>query len=94
VGEGAQIIIATPGRLHYYIEAGFINMESITYLIIDEADLMLDMGFEPQIRNILLDIRPDRQSVLTSATWPSAIRKMAATYMNDPVAIFIGSLDL
>ncbi len=58
VTDGVEIIIATPGRLNDLIEAGCIAVESITYLVLDEADRMLDMGFEPQIRKILLDIRP------------------------------------
>ena len=49
VTEGVQIIIATPGRLNDLVEAGCINVESITYLVLDEADRMLDMGFEPQV---------------------------------------------
>ena len=52
------------------------------------------MGFEPQIRKILLDIRPDRQTVMTSATWPAGVRRLASSYMSDPVTVFIGSLDL
>ena len=55
---------------------------------------MLDMGFEPQIRKTLLDIRPDRQTVMTSATWPENVRRLAKGYMKDPVTVFIGSLDL
>merc|ERR1712042_318717 len=55
---------------------------------------MLDMGFEPQIRKTLLDIRPDRQSVMTSATWPENVRRLARQYMKDPVTVFVGSLDL
>jgi len=94
VTEGVQIIIATPGRLNDLVEAGCINVESITYLVLDEADRMLDMGFEPQIRKVMLDIRPDRQTVMTSATWPAGVRRMATNYMNDPVTVFIGSLDL
>ena len=47
-----------------------------------------------QIRKILLDIRPDRQTIMTSATWPPGVRRMATQYMNDPVTVFIGSLDL
>ena len=70
VTEGVEIIIATPGRLNDLIEAGCIDVQSITYLVLDEADRMLDMGFEPQIRKTMLDIRPDRQTVMTSATWP------------------------
>lgn len=58
--KGVEIIIATPGRLYDLIQAGIINVTSVTYLVLDEADRMLDMGFEPQIMKILLDIRPDR----------------------------------
>jgi len=94
ITDGVQIIIATPGRLNDLVEAGCINVESITYLVLDEADRMLDMGFEPQIRKILLDIRPDRQTVMTSATWPAGVRRLATSYMSDPVTVFVGSLDL
>ena len=55
---------------------------------------MLDMGFEPQIRKLLLDIRPDRQTVMTSATCPPSVRRLATSYMKDPVTVFVGSLDL
>ncbi len=55
-----EIIIATPGRLYELIQAGIVNVTSVTYLVIDEADRMLDLGFEPQIMKILLDLRPDR----------------------------------
>lgn len=94
VESGVEIIIATPGRLNDLVAAGYINIESITYLILDEADRMLDMGFEPQIRKLLLDIRDDRQTVMTSATWPSGVRRLASSYMNNPYQVFIGSLDL
>ena len=65
VETGVQIIIATPGRLNDLVQAGHVNVLSITYLVLDEADRMLDMGFEPQIMKILIDIRPDRQTVMT-----------------------------
>lgn len=55
---------------------------------------MLDMGFEPQIRKLLIDIRDDRQTVMTSATWPVGVRRLADSYMNNPYQVFIGSLDL
>jgi len=94
VTDGVEIIIATPGRLNDLIEAGCIKVESVTYLVLDEADRMLDMGFEPQIRKTLLDIRPDRQTVMTSATWPPGVRRLAESYMKDPVMVYVGSLDL
>lgn len=89
-----EIIIATPGRLNDLVSAGHLKIESITYLILDEADRMLDMGFEPQIRKLLLDIRDDRQTVMTSATWPAGVRRLASSYMKNPFQVFIGSLDL
>ena len=55
---------------------------------------MLDMGFEPQIKKIMLDIRPDRQTVMMSATWPEGVRRLAATYMTDPFQIVVGTWDL
>ncbi|XP_066995104.1 probable ATP-dependent RNA helicase DDX43 isoform X2 [Anabrus simplex] len=94
VTRGVEIIIATPGRLNDLVQAGVIDVTSITYLVLDEADRMLDMGFEPQIRKTLLDIRPDRQTVMTSATWPEGVRRLAKSYMNNPIQVFIGSLDL
>lgn len=94
VEAGVEVIIATPGRLNDLVAAKHIKIESITYLILDEADRMLDMGFEPQIRKILLDIRDDRQTVMTSATWPSGVRRLASSYMKNPYQVVIGSLDL
>lgn len=94
VRNGVEIIIATPGRLNDLVNNGVIKVESITYLVLDEADRMLDMGFEPQIRKILLDIRPDRQTIMTSATWPPGVRRLAQSYMSNPVQICVGTLDL
>lgn len=121
VESGVEVIIATPGRLNDLVAANYIKIESITYLILDEADReyfilfssifpidlmcifliiifvnlgMLDMGFEPQIRKLLLDIRDDRQTVMTSATWPSGVRRLASSYMKNPYQVVIGSLDL
>lgn len=94
IESGVEIIIATPGRLNDLVSAGHIQIESVTYLVLDEADKMLDMGFEPQIRKLLLDIRPDRVSVMTSATWPHGVRRLAASYMSNPFSVYVGSLDL
>ncbi|CAI9559456.1 unnamed protein product, partial [Staurois parvus] len=94
VTKGVDIVIATPGRLHDLQMNEFINLESITYLVLDEADRMLDMGFEPQIMKILLDVRPDRQTVMTSATWPDGVRRLARNYLKDPLMVYVGTLDL
>ncbi|KAH8274193.1 hypothetical protein KR018_001605, partial [Drosophila ironensis] len=94
VERGVNIIMCTPGRLNDLVQAKVIDLRSITYLVLDEADRMLDMGFEPQIRKILLDIRPDRQTIMTSATWPPGVRRLAQSYMNNPIQVCVGSLDL
>ncbi|XP_043065891.1 probable ATP-dependent RNA helicase DDX43 [Drosophila bipectinata] len=94
VERGAEIIICTPGRLNDLVQAKVIDLSSITYLVLDEADRMLDMGFEPQIRQVLLDIRPDRQTIMTSATWPPGVRRLSQSYMKNPIQLCVGSLDL
>ncbi|XP_074532711.1 putative ATP-dependent RNA helicase DDX43 [Halichoeres trimaculatus] len=94
VKGGVDIVIATPGRLNDLQMNELINLSSITYLVLDEADRMLDMGFEPQILKILLDIRPDRQTVMTSATWPTGVRRLAKSYLRNPMMVYVGTLDL
>lgn len=92
--RGVEICIATPGRLIDFLEKGTTNLERCTYLVLDEADRMLDMGFEPQIRKIIEQIRPDRQTLMWSATWPKEVRKLAIDFLKDFVQINIGSLQL
>ncbi|XP_008065437.1 DEAD box protein 53 [Carlito syrichta] len=92
--NGVDIIIATPGRLNDLQMNNFVNLRSITYLVLDEADKMLDLGFEHQIMKILLDVRPDRQTVMTSATWPDAVRHLAHSYLKEPMLVYVGTLDL
>jgi len=78
---GVEIIIATPGRLLDFLETGVTNFKRITYSVIDEADRLLDMGFEPQLNAIMGQIRPDRQMMMFSATWPKEVRALARTYL-------------
>uniref|UniRef100_A0A8D8CQC0 RNA helicase n=1 Tax=Culex pipiens TaxID=7175 RepID=A0A8D8CQC0_CULPI len=92
--RGVEIVIATPGRLIDFLESGTTNLRRTTYLVLDEADRMLDMGFEPQIRKIISQIRPDRQVLMWSATWPKEIRKLAEEFLRDYIQINIGSLNL
>lgn len=94
VKVGVDIVIATPGRLNDLQMNELINLRSITYLVLDEADRMLDMGFEPQIMKIILDIRPDRQTVMTSATWPTGVRRLSKSYLKNPMMVYVGTLDL
>ncbi|VDP04158.1 unnamed protein product [Soboliphyme baturini] len=92
--RGVHICIATPGRLIDFLEAEVTNLRRCTYLVLDEADRMLDMGFEPQIRKIIEQIRPDRQTLMYSATWPKEVRNLADEFLNDCIFINIGSLEL
>uniref|UniRef100_A0A667ZX95 RNA helicase n=1 Tax=Myripristis murdjan TaxID=586833 RepID=A0A667ZX95_9TELE len=92
--RGVEICIATPGRLIDFLEAGKTNLRRCTYLVLDEADRMLDMGFEPQIRKIVDQIRPDRQTLMWSATWPKEVRQLAEDFLREYVQINIGALEL
>lgn len=92
--RGCEIVIATPGRLIDFLSTGVTNMRRCTYLVLDEADRMLDMGFEPQIRKILGQIRPDRQILMWSATWPREVQKLAEDFLGNYIQINIGSLEL
>ena len=94
LARGVEVCIATPGRLIDMLESGKTNLRRVTYLVLDEADRMLDMGFEPQIRKIIGQIRPDRQTCMWSATWPKDVRQLASDYLNDFIKVNIGSMDL
>ncbi|CDW55278.1 ATP dependent RNA helicase DDX5 [Trichuris trichiura] len=92
--RGVEICIATPGRLIDFVKMGVTNLRRCTYLVLDEADRMLDMGFEPQITQIVDQIRPDKQTLMYSATWPSEVRALAEKYLHDYVFVNVGSLEL
>ncbi|VIO98263.1 Uncharacterized protein BM_BM492 [Brugia malayi] len=94
IREGVDILAAAPGRLLDFLIAGVLNLNRCTYLVLDEADRMLDMGFEPQIRRIVSMIRPDRQTLMFSATWPKEVRTLAKDFLSDPVFVNVGSLKL
>ncbi|CAK0888692.1 unnamed protein product, partial [Prorocentrum cordatum] len=78
---GCHVVVGTPGRLNDYLEGGQLKLEACTYLTLDEADRMLDMGFEPQIRTVINAIPHGRQTMMFSATWPKEVRKLAADYL-------------
>lgn len=92
--RGIEICIATPGRLIDFLERGHTNLRRVTYLVLDEADRMLDMGFEPQIRKIIEQIRPDRQVLMWSATWPKEVQALAEDFLRNYIQVNIGSLNL
>jgi ATP-dependent RNA helicase DDX5/DBP2 len=93
--DGVEIVIATPGRLIDFLDCGDTNLKRLTYLVLDEADRMLDMGFEPQVRKVISQSRPDRQTLMWSATWPPEVERLAKDICKEnPVHINVGSLTL
>ena len=82
--KGVDILIATPGRLLDLHKQGFIDFDSLHYLVLDESDLMLDMGFINDVRKIVKLAPTNRQTLLFSATMPMAIRELADTFLNKP----------
>ncbi|KAK5946131.1 RNA-dependent ATPase [Knufia obscura] len=89
---GCNIIVATPGRLKDFMSDGTISLSKTRYLVLDEADRMLDKGFEDDIKHIIstMPSPTKRQTAMFTATWPKSIRELAATFMRDPVRITIG----
>lgn len=86
----ASIVVATPGRLKDLIEEGSADISSAQYVVLDEADRMLDKGFEEDVRQIISNTSNDRQTLMFTATWPPSVRDLAATFMKTPVKIIIG----
>lgn len=92
--RGVDVVVATPGRLLDFLDNNTTNMKRCSYLVLDEADRMLDMGFEPQIRKIIGQIRPDRQTLMFSATWPKEVRALASDFQKDAAFLNVGSMEL
>lgn len=93
--RGSHLCVATPGRLLDILETQGTSLLNSSYLVLDEADRMLDMGFEPQIRKIINQIRSDRQTMMFSATWPKEVQSLAMEFMDlDAARINIGSMEL
>ena len=88
--SGAEIVVACPGRLLDHLWKGTISLSDLEILVIDEADRMFDMGFLPDIRNILQCILHKRQTLLFSATMPESIRRLVREILHDPVTVQIG----
>lgn len=90
ISSGVDIIIATPGRLISHLNVGHINFKKLRFLVLDEADRMLDMGFQPDLLRIITALNEDRQTLMFSATMPDGIARLAKSYMKDPVRVNIG----
>ncbi|XP_015205033.1 probable ATP-dependent RNA helicase DDX46 isoform X1 [Lepisosteus oculatus] len=91
--RGAEIIVCTPGRMIDMLGANsgrVTNLRRVTYVVVDEADRMFDMGFEPQVMRIVDNIRPDRQTVMFSATFPRAMEALARRILSKPVEVQVG----
>ncbi|KAL4796414.1 hypothetical protein BDV19DRAFT_81281 [Aspergillus venezuelensis] len=91
--RGAEIIVCTPGRMIDLLAANagrVTNLRRVTYVVLDEADRMFDMGFEPQVMKILSNVRPDRQTVLFSATFPRNMEALARKTLTKPIEIVVG----
>jgi len=91
IKRGAQIIVATPGRMQDMINRGLVNIKNIDYCILDEADEMLNMGFYEDIVSILSDTPDQKSTWLFSATMPQEVARIAKQFMSDPVEITVGT---
>ncbi|HTS50539.1 MAG TPA: DEAD/DEAH box helicase [Bryobacteraceae bacterium] len=91
IGKGAQVLIATPGRLYDFLSRKLINLSSVRILVLDEADRMLDLGFLPTIKRILAAMPADRQTLFFSATIESSVKQLVEAYVRNAVRIAVGS---
>ncbi|KAI5961389.1 DBP3 [Candida pseudojiufengensis] len=94
IKKGVNVVIATPGRLVDLINDGLINLSKINYLVLDEADRMLEKGFEEDIKKIIGSTNSkNRQTLMFTATWPKEVRDLANNFMINPIKITIGDRD-
>ncbi|XP_021993662.1 ATP-dependent RNA helicase DBP2 isoform X2 [Helianthus annuus] len=89
---GVEIVVATPGRFIDHLQQGNTSLTRISYVVLDEADRMLDMGFEPQIREVMHNLPEKHQTLLFSATMPVEIEALAQEYLTNPVQVKVGKV--
>ena len=87
INRGAQVVVGTPGRILDHLTRGTMTLEGVTYLVLDEADQMLDQGFAPDVERILAHAPSERQTSLFSATTPAWVHKVATKHLKDPITI-------
>jgi len=92
--KGVEVVVATPGRLIDFMQEGVCDLSQVSYLVLDEADRMLDQGFERDVRAIIAETHPQRQTCLFSATWPETIRALAHEFLKKPIRVTVGSEDI
>ena len=91
IRSGAQVIVATPGRLIDLITEGVVDLSKVSYVVLDEADRMLDLGFAPDLKKILPLTMTVRQTAMFSATWPVEVKELAAGFLKNPVQVTVGN---
>ena len=87
LSRGVDVVVGTPGRIIDLINGGSLQLGEVQYLVLDEADQMLAVGFEEDVETILQQLPADRQSMLFSATMPSWVKKLSRRYLNNPLTI-------
>src|SRR3546814_8442844 len=91
LGHAPHVVVGTPGRIQELVAKKALQLSGVRTLVLDEADRMLDMGFEDQIRDIVKRLPKDRQTLLFSATFPEAIRSLGNAMLRDAVEVSVGS---
>jgi len=89
-----NVIVGCPGRILDLVNEGTCDLSQVNYFVLDEADRMLDMGFERDIRQIFTFVQKKRQTVMFSATWPRSIQQLAEEFLTNPVRVTVGSEEL
>ncbi|CAI5737793.1 unnamed protein product [Peronospora destructor] len=92
LNKGVEVVVATPGRLIEMIRKKTAPMNRVTFVVLDEADRMFEMGFEPQLRSIIGQVRPDRQTLMFSATFRRRIESLALDVLTNPIKLTIGQV--
>lgn len=89
---GVDVVVATPGRFIDHLQSGNTSLGRVGFVVLDEADRMLDMGFEPQIREVMHSLPPRHQTLLFSATMPAEVEALAQDYLSKPVKVKVGAV--